>query len=285
VTEGSIVHLADRRATDSNLCGNKAARIADLFRRGYRVPAGFCVTTAMGSTGEARCDLDWESEVVEALTGLASPWAVRSSSTAEDADQLAFAGVFKTVLGVSDPRAVIDAIRLVRDSLHSDVAQHYARNHGVDIRSARMGVMVQTLVDAVASGVAFGRHPVTGADVVAIEANYGLGETVVDGSVIPDLLLVHRDGSVTLDRVGTKRAKVVASRNGVSRVPTSQSEQQHCALGPECAEELARVVRELETTFGGPQDVEWAVSADGLTILQTRPITSLKPSQQKEGGS
>ena len=264
----SVLWLHDPQCRDAVRVGNKSATLASLVQRGHRIPEGFVVTTDGRHPG-------WQAEVQDALLQLASPWAVRSSSTAEDAAGLAFAGLFATVLGLSDAALVMPAIVEVIDSLDSDGVAAYAGHHGLDPSAMRMGVLVQTLVPATVAGVAFSRDPLTDLAEVVIEANYGLGATVVDGSVVPDGMRVSSAGAVVGRRLGSKREKLVCGCPGASlrRMPTSTDEQTAFAVSDDVAVEIGAVVRQLEADLGMPVDVEWAIANDSLHVLQVRPIT------------
>jgi len=170
------------------------------------------------------------------------------------------------------------AIEKIERSTHSEVVLTYARKLGVDPQTVKMAILVQSLVPATAAGVAFSRDPVSEAENVVIESNYGLGETVVDGSVTPDSFTVNGDGEL-IDRTrGTKRHKVVATTLGarVRRVDTSDLERSDLSLNDEDALAVARVTRKLEADLGYPVDVEWAFSGERLYVLQARPITTIE---------
>ena len=115
-----------------------------------------------------------------------------------------------------------------------------------------MAVVVQQKVDAEKAGVAFSNHPVTRRkDRMMIEAVYGLGEQVVDGSVTPDQYIVDRKG---------REKKSQTPHGGVLAV-----------------DELARISElavQLETHHGKPQDIEWAIFQKEVYLLQSRPITA-----------
>lgn len=193
--------------------------LAQLRQDRYPVPDGFCV--GVGAWRDER----WRDQVREALERLAPPWAVRSSSTVEDAAGRTFAGLFTTITGIADPRSLLEAIDEVRTSGDSGTISAYAGRAAGEPVTSQMAVLVQTLIAADAAGVAFGRDPVTGADTVSIEANHGLGETVVDGSVIPDTWTVAPDATITARQIGSKHEKVVASTapTGARRVQTSEA--------------------------------------------------------------
>lgn len=119
--------------------------------------------------------------------------AVRSSATAEDAAAASFAGQFDTVLGVrGDTDAVLDAIRRVWASAFSAHARAYAGADDSGRTALAMAVIVQELVEATVSGVAFGADPVTGdPEVAVVSAVYGLGEGLVSGAMDADTWTVR----------------------------------------------------------------------------------------------
>lgn len=254
--------------------------LARLRQRGHPVPDGFCVTTDALADGAT----DWREQVDAALRRLSPPWVVRSSSTAEDSQGLAFPGLFTTVLDLPDGRSVHEAIETVRNSVGGGAVAAYASHHGFDASSIRMAVLVQPLVVASAAGVAFSRDPVSGADRVVIEANYGLGETVVDGSVTPDAYVVEPDGAIGDRRLGSKRQKVVATTAAarVRRVETSELERASSVLTDAQVHAVATLTRQLAAEIGQPVDVEWALAGDELVLLQARPITTGHPSPPTE---
>jgi phosphoenolpyruvate synthase/pyruvate phosphate dikinase len=264
----AVISLEDESCQIPAVAGNKAAVLSCLIRKGFPVPAGVCVTTD-GTEGPNAL---WESALSEAVTPMSPPWIARSSSTAEDAVRSSLAGAFVSVAGISNFHALVDAVLEVCESLRSDTARQRAAAQDLDITKAKMAVLIQSLVPATVSGVAFGRHPVSGAPVVVIEANYGLPQTVVDGSVIPDLFEVPEEGPI-VTAIGTKRTKVAPTPGGVERFPTTPSEQTTFTLAEESARELAELVRRLGAVLEAPQDVEWAATKEGFVILQARPIT------------
>jgi pyruvate,water dikinase len=242
--------------------------------RGYEVPRGFCITTAALSAGAHL----YEEPVVEALRQLESPWVARSSSTAEDSQGHAFPGLFTTLLDLADAGSLLDAVEKIQISTHSEVVRTYAKRVGVDPDAVRMAILVQSLVPATVAGVAFSCDPVTEVQHVVIEANYGLGETVVDGSVTPDGFTVSAAGEILKRSVGSKRQKVVATTRGarVRRVDTSDLERAALCLSDQDAVEVAEVTRKLNADLGYAVDIEWAFVNGRLHLLQARPITTVK---------
>jgi phosphoenolpyruvate synthase/pyruvate phosphate dikinase len=268
-----VIWLNDSACTDAGLVGNKCATLAKLRARGFNVPEGFCITTAALPLGVEF----YGPAVKDALRRLKSPWVARSSSTAEDSREFAFPGLFCTELDLPDAQSLFAAVRDIDVSAKSKLVKEYAEHHGVDASSIRMAILIQTLIPATAAGVSFSRDPVTNAAQVVVEANYGLGETVVDGSVTPDSFTVSTDMRILERSVGSKEQKVVTTTHEarVRRVSTSPLERSASVLADSAAIEIADLTMKLEKEFGNPVDVEWALTGDEIHVLQARPITTL----------
>lgn len=242
--------------------------LAWLFNNGYPVPKAICLASSAHES-------EWRRELPAALAEVDPPWCARSSSSVEDAPSLAYAGIFQTVLGLYDLSSLVDAIDLVRASVRSDAAKQYAIAQGVALDDVHMAVIIQHVVAATVAGVAFGCDPLTGEPVVVIEANHGLGVSVVDGSVTPDSIEVLQDGSTRAPRVGSKKTKVVLTPAGVERRPCTDAERERFVLDESLVTAIARIVRRLEVPLGGPQDLEWAAVGCDLFVLQARPVTAV----------
>jgi pyruvate,water dikinase len=162
--------------------GAKASRLARALRAGLPVPSGF----ALDVDSAARlspADLD---ACARAAAALGASVAVRSSAIGEDGAAASFAGQHATLLGVkTDASSLADAIATVVASGSVESAAAYREARGVG-GQARVAVLVQALVPAIAAGVLFTEDPRSGEEVDVIEAAWGLGEIVVAGEVIPD---------------------------------------------------------------------------------------------------
>jgi rifampicin phosphotransferase len=203
--------------------------------------------------------------------------AVRSSSPLEDQDGASAAGLHATCLNVRTEEALFDAVRTCWASVFSPQALAYLRRQRV-APDALMGVVLQRMVPADVSGVLFTVNPLTGdASEMVINANYGLGCSVVDGRVSPDTLRVDKATGQQCDQVlGDKSLRTVADPEGGVRdedVP-AEARAQPC-LHDALVEELTRLGRRVEEHFGDARDVEWAFADDRLFVLQARPITTL----------
>lgn len=236
-------------ATDPTVCGHKAASLADLRRVGFDIPDGFVIPAGVQATLE---------DVAFALLRLGDgPVAVRSSGVAEDLADASFAGQYDTVLNVRGAEAVLAAAAACVRSGHDGRLQAYEQ------RAQPMAVLVQQMVEADISGVAFSANPLTGnRHEVRVSATRGLGDKLVSGAIDADEWLVT-----------TERATVVT--------------QPQKAIGPELAQRVAALARKAEAARLAPQDVEWAVAGDRLWLLQSRPITYLpiEPAFTKPAGT
>ncbi len=214
--------------------------------------------------------------------------AVRSSATAEDLPDASFAGQQETFLNVRGERAVLAACRRCFASLFTDRAISYREAKGFGHLDVALSAGVQRMVrsDLASSGVMFSIDPETGfPGVVVIDGAWGLGETVVQGSVIPDKMMVFKPALESAGRVpiiektlGSKEKKLVYATGGSGRtqtMPTTARERQSFVLTDAETVELARAALVIERHYGRPMDMEWA--KDGMTgdlwIVQARPET------------
>ena len=301
-----VVSLADVRAQELALGGGKAANLGKLLRWGFPVPPAFVVTTVaydgvvdQNDLGRALADVSQpdgpakiraeferatmpaalERDILTAYRELGrGAVAVRSSATAEDLPEAAFAGQQETFLGVNEESALLDAVRRCWASLWSDRAIAYRRHHGMAAMPVKLAVIVQRLVPADAAGVLFTANPITGArDETIIEASTGLGEAVVSGIVTPDhsVLRHTRHRWRVVERHLGRREREVRRRagGGTETIPTKATTAP--ALPDDVLRQLARMGDSIARRFGQPQDIEWAWAEGNLYVLQARPITAL----------
>ena len=206
------------------------------------------------------------------------PVAVRSSAVDEDGIGESFAGLHDTFLNVIGAEDVVEAVIKCWRSLGNEQAIEYRKNNGLEIDSAAMGVVVQQLVFADVSAVAFSANPINGSrDEVVINSNYGLGEAVVSGLTTPDTIIIDRnDLSNQAVSIGAKESMTVRTENGTEEKPVPRIMQGMAVLTEEQATEIAELVVNLENHNGWPVDVELAIQDSQLYLLQCRPITTLK---------
>jgi pyruvate,water dikinase len=253
--------------------GGKAAQLGAALRAGLPVPPGFALAhehvdiLALGGAASA------PGHIVDAFASLGGPVAVRSSAIGEDGASASFAGQHATVLGVTCGRTLLAAIKKVRESAHAPSAIAYRKRLGLD-GAARMGIVVQRLVDAEKAGVLFTKNPVTGADERVIEAAWGLGEIVVAGLVTPDRYRIARDGKI-LERVAGEKDIAIRRHPDGGTHETEVDPDRAAALCLDDAElaELHRLALRCEEHAKAPQDIEWAFAGSTLYLLQRRAIT------------
>lgn len=214
------------------------------------------------------------------------PVAVRSSATAEDLPDASFAGQQETFLDVKGDAALLDACKRCYASLYTDRAISYREIKGFAHEKVALSVGVQLMVraDIGGSGVMFSIDTETGfPDVVLINATWGLGENVVQGTVDPDEYQVFKPFLNKPDlvpilekRLGDKAVKLVRDATGSPvNVPTSTDERQTFVLSEQEILSLARQACVIEQHYGRPMDMEWARDGQSgtLYVVQARPET------------
>ncbi|HEX3048387.1 MAG TPA: PEP/pyruvate-binding domain-containing protein [Bacillota bacterium] len=214
------------------------------------------------------------------VDGDSLPVAVRSSATAEDLPFASFAGQQDTYLNIIGINAVLDAVQHCWASLWTERAVSYRTNLGIDHSSVRLAVIVQCLVNAKVAGVLFSANPLTWKRRQAvINANPGLGEAVVSGAVIPDYFVVNSvTGEIVERRLGDKKLIIQPlSGGGTERLELTAPENKPC-LTDDQIKGLIDLGVKVESHYGTPQDIEWAIDDSGqVWLTQTRPITTLYP--------
>lgn len=257
--------------------GGKARALAVLGRTGIPVPRWFALAPAAfhASLDAEQCDIlegaDAEKirAVIEKVQPCAAvcgelqaalgelcpggePAAVRSSAEEEDGALHSFAGQLESFLSVA-PDGVCARVAAVWRSAFSERVVAYRREHHLPLPPPAPGVLIQRMVQADAAGIAFGADPVSGReDVAVVSAIRGLGTALVSGQCSADTYHVALDGNIT------QRSIADAS-----------------VLNDDQVRQVAELVRRAGQVFGRPQDVEWAIEAGRLYLLQSRPITTL----------
>ena len=268
---GLIKSLEQITAADQPLVGGKAYNCARLKQSGFPVPDGFVVLA------NAPDSLIATVEFQDALMRLPAKtlFAVRSSAADEDGAAHSFAGIHETKLNV-ESEGLRDAIGACRASVESTQALAYRRAQGLSVDRLQTGVLVQVMIRAVVSGVAFTINPVTGArDELVISASWGLGEALVGGHVEPDEFRVRKsDGTLLSSHIGGKLHRVI-SEQGVSRlVETDRDERTRPSLTEAQLCELAALLLRVEEHYNSAQDVEWCHDGVQFWIVQSRPVTA-----------
>jgi pyruvate, water dikinase len=302
-----VIALDDARAIDADLLGPKAANLAGLARSGLPTPGGFCITAdayrlqcaalgladALSRYGEAtppeqrRLSVEIrlklyqgpiEPPILEPLLAAwrsqrqlsAQPGAIRSSALIEDRAGANFAGQFESFLGIADESELLTAVRACWAALWTTNARRYMSNHGLNPADTAMAVLVQPLVAARASG---GGLSETAEGQMLLSATWGLGSAIAQGEVVPDRIILSRQGFVRKIEAGCKRHRETCM-HGEGTAPQAVPEALVSApcLEPGQAVTLGRMLRKAEGVIGGPVEIEWALDDDGFKLLQARPL-------------
>jgi len=241
----NVVRLVDAR--DPARFGAKAATLSALAAE-HRVPEGFAVA-ADASDDDVRALVP---AAYAALGGDAAV-AVRSSAIGEDSRDASFAGQHETILNVRGADALVEAALAVRASATSERASAYRKEKGI-AGIPRVGLLVQRMVPATASVIAFTADPVTGdRDLVVVNACRGLGDAMASGEVTPDAWRV---------------------RKGDLEIAFASASVDGAALTHAQVQQVARIAIALEREAGHPVDIEAAFEHDALYLLQSRPVTA-----------
>jgi phosphohistidine swiveling domain-containing protein len=295
--------------------GGKAWGLAQMARCGIRVPPGLVVHASvyesLASSGPVAARLararrrndpeSWaavgagflESSLPRELRPEIEAWlgaerlqdarlVVRSSAVEEDGERYSFAGIYDSFLNIQGWESLEEAILRCYASTWSTRARAYRDGTGEEAHP-RMAVLISPLLDSRVSGVAVTCDPRSGdRDKILIEANFGLGESVVDGCVDPDEYVVDTSdlkAETVISRHGTKQVRAVISGD----IGTSLKRQAENAAGSALSDaevtELAILARCVEGALSpshSPVDIEWAIDSKGISFLQARPITYLK---------
>jgi rifampicin phosphotransferase len=264
-----------------DLLGGKGASLAALSLASLPVPEWFAIAPDAqreGMTPELLADIAAALKPLS-MNGRDELVAVRSSAVEEDAEAQSFAGQFESYLFVA-PRDVPDRVARVWDSAHAQRVAAYRKERGLESSSSQLAVIVQRMVDADVSGVAFSADPVSGRRGIAVvSAVYGVGTSLVSGDADADTYRVDRSGAIVERAIADKRTAhrraVGDIGEGVERVDVASEKANAPALSDTQVRELAALARRVEQLRGRPQDIEWAMRDDRIYLLQARPITSL----------
>ena len=208
--------------------------------------------------------------------------AVRSSATAEDLAEASFAGQQETYLNVRGEDQVVEKVVKCWSSLFTPRAIFYREQKGFRHEDVLISVGVQMMVDAKSAGVMFTLNPVTGdRSQIVIESSWGLGESVVSGSVTPDEFVVDKETLRILERrISEKNVERVRDpeTGETVEVEVPPERRRVPSLTDEEIVKLAELGKKIEEHYGRPQDIEWAIDRnlpfpENVLILQSRPET------------
>ncbi|MBT8004639.1 MAG: hypothetical protein HN578_17150 [Rhodospirillales bacterium] len=307
MTDSHIVLLSSPEAVNSDRFGPKAANQAALGQAGLPIPDGFCIgedayraqlvaaglEEKMREFGEAvyedarsiaieirlalyEGDMDpaLREEILAARQALIDRtgelMVVRSSALVEDREGSSFAGQFESFLGLESEEDFITAVRACWAALWSVRALRYMDSHDINPASTAMGLLVQPLVTAVASGGGLSQMAAGG---MRLNATWGLGEAIAQGEVVPDAYEINDDFEVIGMNLGRKSHRIGCEHHGSANLHKSTDEEaeQHC-LSEEQVLELAHFLKKSEAVIGMPAEIEWAMDDKGFKLLQVRPL-------------
>jgi len=302
---------------DVNIAGGKGASLGEMTQAKIKVPPGFVVLSTTfekfidaneGLKEEIDAVLDAvdhkvthtvedaseriqaiiknaaipeeiSTEVVKEFEKLGCEFvAVRSSATAEDSTNAAWAGQLDTFLNTTQAN-LMDHVRDCWASLFTPRAIFYRFEKELQKQKISVAVVVQKMVQSEVAGIAFSVHPVTrNKNQMIIEAGFGLGEAVVSGQITPDSYIVDKEDDSLIDinvaeqerglfrkkdELGNEWVNLAIDKKGLQKLTKDQ------------IAELAELIINIEKHYDFPVDVEWALEKEVFYITQSRPITTL----------
>jgi len=256
--------------------GGKGASLIKLFLADIPVPKGFVITTsAYVEFHERGLPDDFQTTLLEVFDSLgAQRVAVRSSAVSEDSDTASWAGQFESFMNVTRD-TLVDSVNKCWASVQD--ALSYAETQDLSNNSLAIAVVVQKMVDSDVAGVAFSVNPINhDSSQIMIEATFGLGELLVQGMVNPDnYVLSKNDDSIVNKHISTKSTMLAYKDGATQQVPVNEDLQDTPCLNENQLSELGEMVSRIEQFYGTPQDIEFAYSDNILSIVQSRPITTI----------
>ena len=310
---------------DNDLFGKKCANLGEISTIGLPVPPGFALSLEayrayMGESGlkkKISRILNDNSKQLETISGLNElsekirtevsetpiPEALQNkildyykklcntcggevAVSVRSAGVVSSPGQYETHLNVKGEYKVLSTIRRVWSSTFNTRSLAARKNQGLSLDHDPIGVAVMAMVKAESAGVLFTASPNTGdTSRMIIEANWGLGESVVGGESVPDIYIIDKESLDFLEKkMGSKETSFDITDSGIAEKKTPEHLCSKFCLSDSEAKTIATFGKKLETHFGSSQDVEWAVektsgSASSVIMLQTRPAVIIK---QKE---
>lgn len=219
-----------------------------------------------------------KQEILESFKKLDTKYvAVRSSATAEDGADHAWAGQLDSYLNTTEEN-ILEKIQSCWASLFTPRAIFYRFEKDLHKTKISVAVVVQKMVDSEVSGIAFSVHPVTeDRNQLIIEAGFGLGEAIVSGTITPDSYVVEKEPRRILDiNTNTQIKGLYRQENGGNKwIDISEPKASSQVLTKEQILELSEIILNIENHYGFPCDIEWAYENNTFYIVQSRPITTL----------
>ena len=300
---------------DTDIAGGKGASLGEMVQAGIPVPPGFVILSGTFDQFIKDADLVQEIEAIldkvdhkevhlvenasEKIQGLiknatipesiaseiqkqfknlnAKYVAVRSSATAEDGSENAWAGQLDSFLNTTEHN-VLENVKKCWASLFTPRAVFYRFEKGLYNTKISVAVVVQKMIQSEISGIAFSVHPVTqDRNQLIIEAGFGLGEAVVSGSITPDAYVVEKEPRKIIDINVAVQARGLyqSQHDGNEWREITEPKASSQVLSENQVLELSELILKIENHYKSPQDIEWALYDNKFYILQSRPITTL----------
>jgi len=267
--------------------GGKGFRLKELSDYGFCVPPFVIIpASVLEKEMEIKSSLspeeiinghifgqNWKDELEKLIPGAKNKWfAVRSSGRSEDGTQFSFAGQFKTKLYVSYEE-LENAVREVWNSAFSKTINSYTKENNLEKPKA-ISVVIQEMIDAEVSGVAFGINPVSGnKNEKVISSVFGLGEGIVSGELDADNYILNN--SKTEKQIADKTHYLHHEGNGkLVKSELNPEKQNASTLNEKYLDEISTVLDKLNKIYKYPQDIEFVCKNNQLYLLQTRPVTA-----------
>jgi pyruvate,water dikinase len=301
---------------DNDLVGKKCANLGEMSRLGLRVPPGFALSVEayrdfmslsgavdevkkyLAKSGTVSKDLKQFQElsagirqivqskampeemkkiIVSYYKELCQRCAAEVAVSTRSAGTVSHPGQYETYLNVIGDSDLLDKIKRVWGSTFNPRSLAFRSRQGIPLESDPIGVAVLKMVRARAAGIIFTADPNTGdTGKMIIEANWGLGESVVSGESTPDTYILDKESLEIRERkLGPKSRYVTFREVGVVDEEIPPEKRDRFCLSDEEAKEIGRLGKILEEHFGVPQDTEWAIDEDlpfpeSVILLQTR---------------
>ena len=211
-------------------------------------------------------------------------YVVRSSANYEDSNNFSFAGQAQSFLNIRSITEIISSIKMCWSSLFSPqillyLIQLNKRGFNITPLNLEMAIIVQRMLKPQVSGVLFTANVINNnKDQMMINSTWGLGETITNNTIIPDMIIIQKNGfEIMKITIGKKEKTSVANPKGDSTIliDTERKYREICSLNSSQLMQIHNLGLKLEALFNYPQDIEWAIENNTLYILQSRPITTL----------
>jgi len=320
-----IRNFNDLSKNDAEIAGGKGASLGEMTQAGIPVPPGFVVLAQTfekfleetdinveidnilhGVDPEAIHTIEDASEQIQAIIKLAEMpkdiadeilkqfdslgadfVAIRSSATAEDSADAAWAGQLDSFLNTTRDN-VLEKVQACWASLFTPRAIFYRfEKYGKNTHTTKISVavVIQKMVNSEKSGIAFSVHPVTeDRNQLIIEAGFGLGETIVSGQITPDSYVVEKEPRRILDmNVAEQQKGLFGKSDGGNEWQELGEKGKEQVLSEDEITSLSELIMKIENHYDFPCDIEWAQENGEMFIVQSRPITTLSGSTTKTG--